>query len=245
LSQEMLPRHKMKLTTLLEEIINPEGSLGISRDEMPQIDGEHIGEFLDYVSDEGKDYEKCSVPAGELQPSQNELDTDKADKIWNEDAAFENPLIISQDNYILDGHHRWLAVHRHDKDAEMDCIKLGDDAKESLELMHGFSKTKKRDIEDNDVKECLAVKVMCQHEEFKGEDVPFEKLKDNKVNLSDEERAEVEKGGAEWSDGRSAVMKSVIGDKTYFTTYTHRAYNCCKTLAQAIERFHAFIKGTA
>jgi hypothetical protein len=79
----------------------------------------------------------------------------------------------------------------------------------------------------------------------------FQKLEDNKVKLSDEERAEVIKKKAVWHHGphgeeTSAVWKSVNKDgKVTYVAHTHRAYNTAPTLKGAISRFHKFIKGTA
>jgi len=75
----------------------------------------------------------------------------------------------------------------------------------------------------------------------------FQKLQDNKVALTPEERAIVKEKKAEWNDGNSAIWKSVNPDtgKTTFVTHTHRAYNTAPTLKGAISRFHNFIKGTA
>lgn len=80
----------------------------------------------------------------------------------------------------------------------------------------------------------------------------FKKLQDNKVPLTDEERAEVMKRKAVWHHGLNgeatpAVWKSKnkkTGEVTY-VTHTHRAYNTAKTLKGAIGRYHDFIKGTA
>jgi len=73
----------------------------------------------------------------------------------------------------------------------------------------------------------------------------FNSLKDNKKPLSKEERDIVKQGKAEWSDGRSAVWKSVNkkGKKT-FVSNTHRAYNTAPTLKGIIKKFHEFIKST-
>ncbi len=80
----------------------------------------------------------------------------------------------------------------------------------------------------------------------------FQKLKDNKVPLTDEERAEVMKKKAVWhfSPGNKpspAVWKSKdpkTGEITYITN-THRAYQTKPTLKGAISIYHSFIKGTA
>lgn len=237
---------------ILEAIITPKNSLGIKREDMPQIDGKHVEDFLKYVHKCGRDYERVELPAKALQPSQGELDTDKAQKIWDEYEASKNEganplageIIVSQDKYVLDGHHRWLAVKENQPDMKIKCIMLGDNARPALDLMHGFEKTTKRDIEDNKVKESFTLSDLML-ESYKPVKIPFEKLKKHKVDLSKDERATVKEKGAEWSDDRSAVFKSVIDGKSYYTTHTHRAYNCCPTLAGACERFHSFIKGTA
>jgi len=70
-------------------------------------------------------------------------------------------------------------------------------------------------------------------------------LKKNKVTLSKDEREEVKKLKAEWSDKRSAIFKAVIKGKTWYVTHTHRAYQCAPTIKGAAKKFHDFIKETA
>lgn len=88
---------------------------------------------------------------------------------------------------------------------------------------------------------------MITFKEYLAEASDFEKLKKNKKPFTSEEREQVVKSKAVWSDGRNAVWKSVDPDsgKTTFVTHTHRAYNTAPTLKGAIGRFHNFIKGTA
>ncbi len=84
--------------------------------------------------------------------------------------------------------------------------------------------------------------------EGKGPD--FATLKKNKVELSDDERAEVMKSKAVWHHGLKgalspAVWKSEVNGKTWYVTNTHRAFNSKPTLKGAIGRYHDFIKSTA
>jgi len=88
----------------------------------------------------------------------------------------------------------------------------------------------------------------------------FDKLEDNKVPLTDEERKKVFEKDAVWHYGYSknpitgkkekkvsAVWKSKdkkTGKVTY-VTHTHRAYNTAPTLKGIISRYHNFIKGTS
>jgi hypothetical protein len=79
----------------------------------------------------------------------------------------------------------------------------------------------------------------------------FQQLKDNRVNLTTEERKKVMDSKAVWHNyqghGESpAVWKSVDDEgKVTYVTNTHRAYNTAPTLKGAISRFHKFIKSTA
>ncbi len=87
----------------------------------------------------------------------------------------------------------------------------------------------------------------------------FERLQDNKVPLTDEERKECFKQDAVWHYGSSinpvtgkkekkvcAIWKSKNkdGEITYGTN-THRAYQTRKSLQAAINIYHSFIKGTS
>ncbi len=80
----------------------------------------------------------------------------------------------------------------------------------------------------------------------------FQKLRDNKVPLTEEERDLVMKREAVWHHGPNgeatpAVWKSINKKtgKATFVTHTHRAYNTAPTVKGAIIRYHKFIKGTA
>ena len=160
--------NKMKAAKVLkmyEEIIEPEVHLDIPREAMPQIDGKDIEDFMSYLSDIGVSYEEVEVPVSQLIPSQNELDTEKADKIWNEGNAGTNPIMISADNYVLDGHHRWLALQRNSPDSEMNCIQIQAPAKQALQVMHDFEGSHKKDIEDKVVEMKLAESVLQKLEE--------------------------------------------------------------------------------
>lgn len=80
----------------------------------------------------------------------------------------------------------------------------------------------------------------------------LEKLKENKIDLTSEERQECIEKKAVWHHGPNgeetpAVWKSKhpkTGKITYVTN-THRAYNIATTLKGAINRYHKFMKRTA
>lgn len=79
----------------------------------------------------------------------------------------------------------------------------------------------------------------------------FEKLKDNKIPLTPEERKIVMDADAVWHHGLNgapspAVWKSKDKNgKITYVTNTHRAYQDRPTLKGAISIYHSFIKGTS
>jgi hypothetical protein len=89
----------------------------------------------------------------------------------------------------------------------------------------------------------------CPLPETKGQP-KWDTLQDNRVTLSDEERKQVMDADAVWHhgpDGKEspAVWKSIVKDKTWYVTNTHRAYQVRPTLEGAISIFHSFIKSTS
>lgn len=74
-------------------------------------------------------------------------------------------------------------------------------------------------------------------------------LKDNRVELDDDERKQVMRAGAVWHHGKNgkpspAVWKSEVRGKTYYVCNTHRTYQAKTTLRAAIRAFD-FVKTTA
>lgn len=96
------------------------------------------------------DYEYISVE--DLKPIQEQIFVAKALKMsagaegdkgklnWLLKADEKSPLVIvSSDNYILDGHHRWLGAYLIDPEAKMRCVKIDMDCKDLLALTNKFT----------------------------------------------------------------------------------------------------------
>ena len=83
-------------------------SLGIDRSLMPQIPKDKYSEFINFVRDKGiLVEEKLRLSPDMLNPVQQtykDIDTRTLIDITD----MSRPILISKDNYILDGHHRWL-----------------------------------------------------------------------------------------------------------------------------------------
>lgn len=111
--------------------------------------------FLEYLKDKG--YEVTTgetLPATEIKATQNQLNADKvAGMAWalltNPDTQkpehpLRQPLIVSSDGYVLDGHHRWAALATYDmmngKEDVVDVpvIKVDMDIEELVDMSNQF-----------------------------------------------------------------------------------------------------------
>ena len=81
--------------------------LTLARAEMPQI-GKAIG-FINYLKQNHIDASRQSIDPDELRSSQIEFDDEKIEGLRQKPSG--NPIIVSSDGYVIDGHHRWLADH--------------------------------------------------------------------------------------------------------------------------------------
>jgi hypothetical protein len=98
----------------------------ISRTNMPQVATNDLDKAIDMVSNTVR-ITKGNIKAGTLKKSQKELFKDKVAGIA---ANFTNPnklkpLIISKDNHIVDGHHRWAAaIEKWGNDVKIPIIRI-------------------------------------------------------------------------------------------------------------------------
>ena len=127
----------------------PEDTLGVSRADMPQVHANHYPELFEYLKANGAKISKGNVAATELKAVQGEFSDEGVAKMMRKDngkggTTRKKPLIVSADNYIIDGHHRWLAAYNLEEDIPI--IKFSLPVKELLQLVHDFKHTTYRGI---------------------------------------------------------------------------------------------------
>lgn len=101
----------------------PPENLSISRTHMPQINQDQRDIFLKSLEDEGISHQFVRIAPIHLKATQGEFNLDKVRSIIEKKPPL-NPVIISKDNFILDGHHRWLADYNQDKHEPTPLIKI-------------------------------------------------------------------------------------------------------------------------
>ena len=116
-------------------------TLGIKRDKMPQVKSKDYDELIKHLNKNGVRVTKKSVKASTLKATQKDFNVDKIvgaiSKIKTIGTA--KPLIVSSDNYIIDGHHRWLAAKN--VGDSISIMQSNVKVKELLKHVYSFPKT--------------------------------------------------------------------------------------------------------
>ncbi len=127
---------------------DPKDTKGVKRSDMPQVSKADYPEFFEYLKANGATFEmQKDIPAKTFKSTQGEFSDAGVERSMTKLAkgAPKKPIIVSQDNYIIDGHHRWL-VAMNLGNSTVDTIKISMDADELLALVKAFNKTSYKDI---------------------------------------------------------------------------------------------------
>jgi hypothetical protein len=151
------PRKKTSESIVIKKP-HPKDTLGIKRKDMPQIHKDHYPEFIRYLKSHGARVSMRRVHATELRPVQSEFSDKGVEKMMrntnpNKGTTRDKPLIVSSDNYIIDGHHRWLAAYNLDE--EIPIMQFSIPIKKLFQLVKDFRHTTYKDIREEVVTEAL------------------------------------------------------------------------------------------
>lgn len=127
-----------------EQTVEVPGNLGIPREEMPQIDGDQIPDFLKWLRKKGVNFTRGRARALDLVGTQEGVDDEKCQSMAQDEEVLQKPLLISSDSRVLDGHHRWGGALVKDPKMFLNTIRLDRPAREALDLLNEFSGTEHR-----------------------------------------------------------------------------------------------------
>lgn len=111
------------------------GTLGIPRAEMPQVKAEHRGPMVNFLNARSIEHREEQVPADTLKPTQAEFSLEKVARAA-ENTDSDRSILVSNDGYVVDGHHQWLAAK--EKGESVKTIVLDAPVKKLLPLLHEF-----------------------------------------------------------------------------------------------------------
>lgn len=99
--------------------------MNIPRREMPQIAGKDLQHFFSYLKDQNIKVNKTSLDPNSLSPTQGHFHKAKIEEIKKsmEDGSYKtSPILVSKDDKVIDGHHRWLAHCEREEPVEAHVI---------------------------------------------------------------------------------------------------------------------------
>tara|TARA_R110000782_G_scaffold132706_2_gene224861 strand:- start:83 stop:520 length:438 start_codon:yes stop_codon:yes gene_type:complete len=135
---------------IIEKMNIPAKSMGIERKEMPQINSADVNDFILYLKTLGVSATSEKLDPKKLTATQNQFHKEKIQNLIDkiEDGNFsKSRIIVSKDNYVMDGHHRWLAH----LNLGMPILvnKIDAPAKKLLELMKDYPKSYTKKLYEN------------------------------------------------------------------------------------------------
>lgn len=116
-------------------------SLGIRRDDMPQVPSGVKEKFLNGLRESGVSVTEATVNPSELKPTQGTYNAANMDYLTDETRAgrydAKTRILVSSDNRVLDGHHRWAVAALEGK--QLPIIKIGMPAMELIKVAKKFN----------------------------------------------------------------------------------------------------------
>jgi len=113
------------------------------RRDMPQVDTQNLRKALNMASDMVK-VTKETIVASKLKKSQKQLYKDKVVGIANRFTTPQSfkPLIISKDNHIVDGHHRWgAAIYKWGDNVKLPVYRINLSVENAIKLYKHIANT--------------------------------------------------------------------------------------------------------
>jgi hypothetical protein len=100
-----------------DKVIIPGGYM-VPRSQMPQIDD--VTHFVTWLELKGVQSYKVELDPKLIKPIQSMVDRNKIRKLSS--LEITKPVIVSEDMFLLDGHHRLFSVIRHDPNKNVVAI---------------------------------------------------------------------------------------------------------------------------
>lgn len=105
------------------EVAKFNNSIGIPRNELPQIDFKYFNNILQSLEKNDIEYKSGKVSCDKLKPSQYDLNKEKIQSMLDNEAYNEDRTIfVSKEGYIVDGHHYWATKYSYDKTSPINVI---------------------------------------------------------------------------------------------------------------------------
>jgi len=111
-----------------------------SRNLLPQISLKELAGYVRHLQDCGIGVSAKYTGVHRLKPVQKEYNRQKVDELkLKENDIKATPLIVSKENYIMDGHHRWVALSELDEKYPLRIIQVNLPIAELIKKTRAYS----------------------------------------------------------------------------------------------------------
>lgn len=115
---------------------------------MPQVKSDDHSHLKRYLTKNDVSYKVYHTDPSKLSPTQSDFNLEKVNNIIsNIDKIPDSPILISKDNKVIDGHHRWLAKKKIGTDIKV--LKINKRYDNVLGLLDDFPKTFNKEIHED------------------------------------------------------------------------------------------------
>lgn len=122
---------------------------GVDRRHLPQIPKSKLAEFVRFLRQNEATVVVGSVAAEIIKPIQTEINQDKVNAMKSNIEEFRNdPLIVSKNMWLMDGHHRWFTLNQQDPRTKVKIIHVQLPMKELVSLAKEFEGSFSKDIDE-------------------------------------------------------------------------------------------------
>ena len=128
-------------------IIDLDYGLKMPRMNLPQIKSTDVANFCKWLESKNVECLKTSMEVGEITPVQKEINLDKIDSMKRKhlegaiDLSNGKTVMVSGDEHLVDGHHRWYALKDLDVTNKIDVVIIDAPILELISLMKEYPKT--------------------------------------------------------------------------------------------------------
>lgn len=96
----------------MDSLYLPQHGLNLSRTELPQVAGADVPDYLNWLkTNKNISHTFTEIPVTALYPTQGDFNQEKIKGLMTQDSdMLRRPIVVSGDHYVIDGHHRWIAL---------------------------------------------------------------------------------------------------------------------------------------
>src|SRR5262252_1900448 len=117
-------------------LYGPGIGIEIPREQMPQIAASDLPRLETWLRGRGVPAAHATAGAASLAPTQSRFKQSKVDAMG--DGVLDDPIIVSQDNYVLDGTHRWVRAWQSDPTTPLPVLRVGLPVRDAVSLLRSF-----------------------------------------------------------------------------------------------------------